>query len=53
LALAHQAAHVPDHTAIHGFALHVPRGPDFVAERDAASALFPQQNRNYSSVRDA
>ena len=41
-----------DHTAIRGVAPRAPRELDFVAERDGPSALFPQQNRNYSAVRD-
>jgi hypothetical protein len=51
--LAHQGEHIPDHTAIRGVALQAPVEPDSVAERDGATALFPQQNRNYSSMRDS
>jgi hypothetical protein len=42
-----------DPTAIRRFALSAPDAPDFVAERDGVAVLFPLQNRNYSSVRDA
>jgi hypothetical protein len=42
-----------DHTAIRGFAPRAAREPYFVAERDGAPAVFPLQNRNYSSVRAA